>query len=327
MFLPDVTDWEGNRWWPWRAVEDWEGALRALCRDEGISFQTIQPTVDTANAVFILDRRFVVKISPPWEAETLPVERELLEFLEQKPAIPAPRLLASGIFEDRIAWQYLIAEYLPGEGFDRVREGMDRGNLLAVARRMGEIIRDFADIDPGAFSTFSPPAGTWREFFARGKNKAIEALREDRRLPESLRGNLLDFLEANSVEELVDGPSVLHHADFEPEHVLLVETQGRWGISGLIDYADARVGLREFEWSAAYRRVLDGDSEAMRAFLAGYDPGYRDESFCLKCLVVYLTDGEPGLVGWLCYELERAGYPINTVQELQDRLFPPISWE
>jgi len=253
--------------------------------------------------------------------------RELLELLEHKSAIPAPRLLASGIFEDRISWPYLIIECLPGEGFDRVRERMDRGNLLAVARRMGEIVRDFANIDPGALSTLSPPAGTWREFFARGKSEAIEALREDRRLPESLRESLLDLLEANPVEELIGGPSVLHHADFEPEHVLLVENQGRWEISGLIDYADARVGLREFEWRAAYRRVLDGDSEAMRAFMAGYDPGYRDRDFCLKCFVVYLTDGEPGLVGWLCYELERARYPINTAQELQNRLFPPISWE
>lgn len=192
---------------------------------------------------------------------------------------------------------------------------------------MEEIIRDFADIDLGALSTLSPPIRTWREVFAQGKEDAIKALREDRRLPEALRKNLLDFLEENPVEEWIDGPPVLHHADFEPEHVLLVEDKGRWEISGLIDYADAGVGLREFEWRAAYRRVLDGDSEAMRAFLAGYDPCYRDADFCLKCLVIYLTDGGSGMVDWLCHELQRTHYPIDTVQELQDRLFPPISWE
>ena len=177
MFLPDVTDWEGNRWWPWRAVEDWEGALCALCRNEGISFEVVQPAIDTANAVFILDRRFVVKMSPPWEAEALPIERELLKCLAHKPTIPAPRLLATGIFEDRISWPYLITECLPGEGFDRVREGLDRENLLAVARHMGEIVRDFADIDPGDISALSLPDGTWREFFVRGKSETLKALR------------------------------------------------------------------------------------------------------------------------------------------------------
>src|SRR5450756_2156449 len=64
LFLPLVTTWEE---WS-RIFTDitlWEPAIREICRKEGIAVTTVQPGFPGTNAVFLLDDKMVIKISPP----------------------------------------------------------------------------------------------------------------------------------------------------------------------------------------------------------------------------------------------------------------------
>ena len=73
----------------------WRPVVDAICEREGIAYDAIEAPGSNTNAVFILDRRVVLKIySPFWEEYAF--ERRLLELLQHDAAIPVPAIRAAG---------------------------------------------------------------------------------------------------------------------------------------------------------------------------------------------------------------------------------------
>jgi len=326
MFLPDVTNWEEEDFWRFLDVENWEAPVRELCRREGITFETMKISGYSSVAVYTLDQKYVIKISPPWLAETAPIEEKMLRVLEGISIIPAPRLLATGVFEDRINWPYLIMEFIPGEYIEEVRHRIERDNFLAIARRLGEITRAFHDINLDSVS-FLPNWHRNLAQLAKGRRDTIEALHMDTRLPQNLRKAFLDFLASNNVEEWLDTSPVVVHGEIGHEHVLFVEQNGRWEISGLVDHAGVGIGLRVLDWNVVhepYDRMFAYDHEAMDTLMRGYDPHYTYEDFRRESFALFLCNGA-GMVDELCNWLARSGFSeISSVQQFQRWYWSPV---
>lgn len=333
MFLPDVTDWEIEDFWRFCTVERLEPPIREICQREGITFETMRFPDFCSNAVLLLDHQYVIKVFPPHFAETMEIEAGMLKVLEQHNNIPAPRFIAEGILEDRIRWPYIIMEYIPGEPMYRVRDRISHDNFLAIAGRLGEIIRDFVHIDIASVPFLPSLTRTWKEVFAQDKELAIEELQRDSKIPRKLRSALLDFLVSNSAEQWIDidSPPALNNIDMSKEHLQMIERGGSWEIAGMIDFAETRIWLQEYQLMHVYG-LLD-DPEAMRAFLKVYDPGYINKDFSRMCMFLYLTcricNGELGAISddWIYEGLEEAGFPeFGSLQEYQDWCFPPVPW-
>ena len=94
FLLPPIETWE-----QWAALFDdvrvWRPVVDAICEREGIVYHRIEAPASKTNAVFILDRRVVIKIySPFWEEHAF--ERRLMELLEHDAAVPVPAIRAAG---------------------------------------------------------------------------------------------------------------------------------------------------------------------------------------------------------------------------------------
>jgi hygromycin-B 7''-O-kinase len=78
------------------------------------------------------------------------------------------------------------------------------------------------------------------------------------------------------VGELLDHPfkPVLLHADLTDDHFFVQEREGRWQLTGLIDFGDAMVGDPLYEFAAPAMFLSQRRPEVQRAMLRGY--GLRD---------------------------------------------------
>ena len=57
---------------------------------------------------------------------------------------------------------------------------------------------------------------------------------------------LAEILE-ESVVESKGVPRVVVHGDLESDHILLDRTDGEWRVASLIDFGDAKIGVRDYE--------------------------------------------------------------------------------
>jgi hygromycin-B 7''-O-kinase len=189
--------------------------------------------------------------------------------------IPAPSLVAVGeLFPgaEEWSWPYLVTRRLSGEPV-RVLD-RSRSDLTAIASRLGEVA--------GQLHRLIPPAPI-------ASREVISALR--RSAPERLkRFGLPRHLLEQVPEYLDDGlaPPVLVHADITADHVFL--DRGR--LEGIIDWGDAMVADRYYEFVAVYLDALAGSPELFRAFLDGY--GLREDdhlgSRCLRGILEFQFD-------------------------------------
>ena len=103
--LPPIDTWE--RWSAaFNDVRLWQPLVDAICAREGIAFQRIEAPESSTNAVFILDRRVVIKIYSPFWTE-FPFERGLMELLARDGKVPVPAIRAAGVIRDRTDWSWM----------------------------------------------------------------------------------------------------------------------------------------------------------------------------------------------------------------------------
>ena len=72
-------------------------------------------------------------------------------------------------------------------------------------------------------------------------------------------------------------PRVVVHGDLNAEHLMLEQRNGRWTISALIDFGDARIGVPDYEWMPLWLGLCNRDATVMRAIVQAYDPALLDD--------------------------------------------------
>ena len=268
FLLPPIDTWE-----QWAAtfndVRLWQPLVDAICVREGIAYNRIEAPESNTNAVFILDRRFVIKIYSPFWTE-FPFERGLMELLARDAGVPVPAIRAAGVFRDRTDWSYLAMQFCAGRPLDELQPELTRQALLEVAAQTGRMVRRLHAVDPEPLAAID-------------KGESWDALMERRRreiLPELVDRGLIVPAIVPELERLLDealaasqtAPRVVVHGDLNAEHLLLEERGGRWTVSALIDFGDARIGVPDYEWMPLWLGLCNRDAGVMRAILHGYDP-------------------------------------------------------
>jgi hygromycin-B 7''-O-kinase len=280
-FLPIVTTWE--QWC--RIFTDitlWEPAIREICRIEGIPVTTVSPGFPGSNAVFLLDDKMVIKISPPQYHDDHRNELEIGRVLGNR--IPIPKVLMSGVFHDRIDWPWFIMEFKPGLAAREIRNRIERENWLEICREAGAITREFHATALSELKYIDTTREGWAAFVESRRTDVINEL-TDAGVPESSVFNEIRALIAEF--PFPESPLVLVNADLTEDHFLLVEQGGIWRISSLIDLADGRVATVPYEWPALWFGLIGQDKESLVAFLEAYDPAIRADADFRRALLAY----------------------------------------
>ena len=334
MNLPNVTTWKEQLEVEslLQDAEFWEPAIRKICQQESIAFNQMEAGFESSSAVFILDDKHVVKIFTPYFHKTFPIETEILEALSCAPDIPSPGLEAVGLLEEQAEWPYLIMEFIPGQEIRKAAKHIERSNLLELAAQFGQIIHAFHHLDTKTSQQVEQIHGSLVDnlkSYRQSQQEALESILEMKKLPldqRNLSVSVLDEMEQlyeHGLREYLAGPSVLAHCDLTEDHLILIEENGRWRISGLIDYANAHIGLREFDWPDSWFCLWDRDAQAMRAFLTSYDSSLEiDAEFRRKCM--FFTMRHSSIKQGIHSTLAEAGFPkIHSLEEFLDLLWSP----
>lgn len=324
IVLPVIRSWE--QWGKvFTDVPTWTPAVHEIGRRAGLPVDTIEAGYPGTNAVFIVNagsdsRTYVVKIYCPYCREDFTLERTLHPLLSQIPGFPAPALMGEGVLEGEMAWPYLILSFLPGQPIREVRADIPRSNLLAIARDLGHHVRALHGISRSDLSGLDSLLPDWETTAQQQLAHTVAQLSDKEILSPSLVAQIPDFV-ATIMEESPPSEPVLVSGDLTEDHVLLQCREGRWQISGIIDFADALIAPREYEWVALWFGALDRDPECLQAFMQGYgldgalEPGFRRRALAFTFLHEF---------GALMIDsvLKRMGRPeVRTLEQLQDLLW------
>lgn len=316
-----ITSWED---WTrvYNDVSFWRGLIDAICAREGISYRELHSASANTNAVFLLDRAYALKIySPFWDEYDF--ERALLEALGPRHEIPTPELVDCGHISnvEGVDWPYLITRYCAARPFSEIREALSDREAASLAQELGRIVRALHWLDPGLFADVVPER-KWTDLVAERRRGTLDELTGAGVLKPDLVYPLERLLDEAVAADAPDDRVVVH-GDLGPDHVLCAPTPDGWTIEALIDFGDAKIGVREYEWMPLWLGFCARDSKLARAFLDAYDPSLaEDPAFPNRAIAWTLLHdfGTDELIRqW--HEQGQAA-PIESIEELRELLCP-----
>lgn len=319
-FLPPIESWSD-----WSTVfKDaslWRPVIDAICEREGIRYRSLETPRSNTNAVFILDRRIVVKIYSPFWSE-FDIERKLIEVLGLNGKVPVPKIVAAGRYQDRVTWRYVVMEYCPGLTLNAIRSTITRGDLLTIASQVGLIARSLHETDVCLLKGIDV-GESWDDLIERRRREALTQL-ADRRVVSPIVVEALAEILDETIVRSKRIPRVVVHGDLESDHILLKREESEWRVSSLIDFGDAKIGVRDYEWMPLWLDLFDRDDEAMRTFLGSYDRSLLTDAELPQRVMAWtlLHDFGTEAVADLL-EKTHTPTPIETVDELREVLWVP----
>jgi Ser/Thr protein kinase RdoA (MazF antagonist) len=181
-----------------------------------------------------------------------------------------------------------------------------------------------------AVTSLDSSSAGWQRYAIHQVPRTLQALRRQAELPTRILSQVPEFI-AGVLEEL---PSladaepqgqdlVLVSGDITEDHVLLIQKEDRWQISGLIDFADARIAPAHYEWVALWFGALDREPDALDAFFRGYDPAaHLDAAFYRRALAFTFLHEFGALI--IAQTLSRrAQRQVGDVNDLMAALWQP----
>ena len=321
FLLPPIETWAD-----WTSTFNdaplWTPMIDLICAREGIGYRSIEIPRSNTNAVFMLDRRLVLKIYSPFWRE-FGFERRLIEVLGNGGDVPVPRSLASGHIHDRTAWDYLIVEFCEGRTLRSLMQQPCLVNVESIAAEIGVLVRKLHDTDVGLVSDVAT-GERWDALVARRRGSVLTELVERRLIVPDLSEALCQIMD-DAIAESESAAHVIVHGDLESDHLLIDRTEGVWSVNAMIDFGDARIGVRDYEWMPLWLGLFDRDIVAMRAFLEAYDPELaRDPLWGRRAAAwTLLHDFGTDAVAKL---LENSGVsaPVESLEDLRGLLWPGL---
>ncbi len=320
--LPPIESWSD---WTrvYNDVSLWRPVVDAICASEGIRYRTIERPRSNTNAVFILDRRLVVKIYSPFWSEH-DIEPKLIDVLTAEGAVPVPKIVASGRYEDRATWQYLVIQHCAGLTLEALRPELSREELTSIAAQIGAVTRALHQTD--VHNLEGADAGeTWEDLVHRRRSQVLPELVDRGLITPNVTETLAEIMD-EVIEDSSSRPRAVVHGDLESDHVLLSRTDGEWRVTSIIDFGDARVGVRDYEWMPLWLGLFDRNPDEMRAFLESYDQALlSDESFPRRIIGwTLLHDFGTDAIAEL---LDRTSTPkpVRTFRELSNIVWPGLA--
>ena len=300
----------------------WQGLIDAICVREGIGYRQLHPASANTNAVFLLDRAFALKIySPFWDE--FDFERTLLDALQSQGEIPTPEIAGYGHIADAggVSWAYLITRYCPARPYSEMRHELTDEDALSFAAQLGRMLRALHALDPSQFASAATER-VWTDVVAERRRAAIDELIQAGVLATTIVSALESLLD-QAIETDRRESRVVVHGDLGPDHVLCTPTGNGWEIEALIDFGDAKIGQREYEWMPLWLGFCERDANLARELLNAYDPDLIEApGFPTRTIAwTVLHDFGVDALKQLWHERGQPA-PIESIEALQELLCP-----
>lgn len=261
----------------------WRPYVERICRERDWSCNLVRTGVAGTFPTFIVDEQRVVKFfGRLFDGERCwRVEQEAAHLLLDNPAVPAARLMASGVLEKEPGWMYLVFEYVPGVSIGEVYTRIPFEEKLSFVCWLGAWLPQMHRIearDGTVLPCLSEElAHSW--FNSRW-------LKEPSNWPVHLSRQVEAYLSANG-SFFQGGHESFIHADLTRDHFLGLFQSRHWKTLAVIDLGDAMLGNIYYELAALHLDLFNCDKRLLRAFLHAYGMP-PDKDFVHKAMVTSL---------------------------------------
>ena len=248
-------------------TSSWRLAIREICSRHGIDWSTAAPFASGSDVVWSVGS-FVVKLTAPVWAWQISAEARNLDRCRDALSVRTPAPLETGELR---GWPYIVMGRAPGVALGSIWPGLGHAERLRLAGALGRLTRELHSLDVTA------EPDDWSDF----RNECIASIgqRSEQGVPDELVAEVEPFLQ--SIGELASEPHVFLHTELLDQHVLVEEDRGRYSLSGLIDFADGRVGPAEYDFPAPVEFIFRGEPGLSREFLLAY--GYAPDELTSGC--------------------------------------------
>ncbi len=261
----------------------WQGAAASICARHKISYTSLRRSPQGENIIFFVDSALVIKIFAPLRDNYMR-EVSALEFAATaKLSVETPEVLHTGELE---GWSYLVIRQLPGEASRETWARVGQRDRLEIISLLGVAMRE---LHAHAAPLSQPSLNRdWCGFINRQARESVERQRACNASLEWLE-SLPAYIAARLELLPTDYKPVMLHGDIHAGNVLLAQVNGRWRVTGLIDFGDSLCGFHEYEFVAPGVLMAQGDCELQRAMLRAYGYAESQLNSTLRARLMLLT--------------------------------------
>ena len=239
------------------AVEHWLSAAVEAGRRHGLEAR--EPRLFPTGSDVVVDcGDFVFKMTAPRWAGEIEAEHGLLARVSGHLPVASPEPLAHGRLD---GWPFVLMSRLPGRALAEHWPALDSADRRRLTRAIGELLASLH-----ALPVSEAEAAPWPGFLDSLRGNVVERLRKTGGSEEWL-ARIEPFFE--DLGPLSPGTSAWLHTELYDQHLLVEERGGRLELTGVIDFADGRVGHPGYEIPAAVEFFLRGERPLLRELLLG----------------------------------------------------------
>lgn len=242
----------------------WRAAIVEVCAAHGIACDVVSAFADGSNLVAAVDDRWIVKIFPPFHRHQWESERRVLAHLRGDTLpLKVPRLIAEGTRDD--GWPFVIMDKLPGLALITCWNEVGTQDRARVVEQIGATMAAVHRLPLGELASLPPD---WPSFLRDQKatcRKRHTALGVPRWFENGLDGLVREWAPENEA-----GDRVLLTGEYTPFNLLVERDAMGWQLTGMIDFGDAMVGPRDYDFLGPSMFSCGGDPLLITALLRGY---------------------------------------------------------
>ncbi|KAJ5077904.1 aminoglycoside phosphotransferase-related-related [Anaeramoeba ignava] len=295
FLLPKIENWE--KWGTLFTNKDiWKDIIISICEKHGIKFKEMEAGFPGTNAVFVLDKKYVIKIFAPECSEDFRKEMNCLNLFSscENMKFYQPKILFYGNYQDRREWIYLIISFIEGEAIRDERDKIKKENMVEIVEHLAALVKEMHQMDYCQNEYWEKLKGklNWQNYFEKKKKETLESLREAKLVNDKAISEMEEkFKKIFDLDQEVD--FVLVNGDLTEDHLLIkksVQEPTSYRVSGLIDYGDAMIAPCEYEFVALWGSLLDFDPFLFHKFIIKYnkeinfDTSFRDKMMCFTLI-------------------------------------------
>ena len=258
----------------YRRTALFERAIATLAARHNLPTDPTTQFKSGSNVLFAVGPRHIIKLFAPLFQAEFERERAGIEAMRPAIAVPVPELVAQGEFE---GWSYLVITRLAGELPRVVWDDVPRQDRLAIAGQMGELV--------AAIHAAPAPAELmvdWPQFLA-AQLEGAAARQLEWGAPETWTHKIAPYVERYG-PMAAPGPLLLQHADLHDRNLLIRRTKGRWRLAGVLDFGDALVGEKEYDFVQLVLWLFQAEAGLFEAFLHTYGLPRPDADFARRMM-------------------------------------------
>lgn len=256
--LPEVTELDEYRA-IYRREDIWDPVLEEICLRHGLPPGSARRGPDGTHIVYMAGESLVIKLFVPLFPSDYLAERLVTRHVAGRLGVDTPTIIEDGEVE---GWQYLVMSAVRGRPVGEVWGELGRDDRLRIVRQVGETMARFRSLPTDGLEEL---AIDWSEF-VRGQVATVVDRHSDPAVPARLLDGMAGYLAESPLFETGFRP-VLLHADITDEHVCVARENGRWTMTGLVDFGDSLVGHPDYESVSPGLDFSRGDGELLRTLL------------------------------------------------------------